>query len=122
MNEAPTFAMRISSLLGRPDVPRRPLQERGRALNRAVVAAVLALLWIGQIHFIEREPVSRLILGATIAYGLTAAAYGYLLSIRPDTGPTLLYAFVIADPLALVGVLRDQETFALALLLSLIHI
>ena len=116
MNEAPTFAMRISSLLGRPDVPRRPLQERGRALNRAVVAAVLALLWIGQIHFIEREPVSRLILGATIAYGLTAAAYGYLLSIRPDTGPTLLYAFVIADPLALVGVLRDQETFALALL------
>ena len=53
------------------------------------------------------------IVGLTFAYGLTSLAYGYLLHRRPGTGPGLLYAFVMADPVMLVIVLaHDPEYFA----------
>ncbi|MDQ6629472.1 MAG: hybrid sensor histidine kinase/response regulator [Pseudomonadota bacterium] len=114
MLTARAIVARIADHLASDDVPRRPAQERTRALNRALVCGVLAFLWLVQIHWVQRESIPLLTLGLTIAYGLTSAAYGYLLLRRPDIGATLLYAFVIADPIALVsGLINDPQMFAL---------
>ena len=67
-----------------------------------------------QIRILGRPIVPSEIVALTFAYGLTSLAYGYLVHSRPETGPALLYAFVMADPVMLVIVLaHDRQMFAL---------
>ena len=90
-----------------------PGEEQGRARNRAIVCALLTVLWTAQIHILERQIVPPQIVVLTFVYGLTTAAYAYLLRRRPDIGPVLLYAFIVADPVMLVIVLaHDPQIFA----------
>ena len=109
--EAVPRAARVAGLVAGATTP---AQERRRAMSRAVVCGLLTLLWLAEIRMLRLQVVPPEIVLLTVVYGMTSAAYGHLLRLRPETGTALLIAFAMADPVMLVIVLEhDHQVFAL---------
>ena len=105
---------RFADYLGAQNVPDRAKHERDRALWRAVLGIAVASFWLGQ-HLAGREvqawPWFAVFLG--LAMPALALAYRRFLATNPQGGVAIQYAFLILDPVAIVGtLLQDPRSFA----------
>ena len=105
---------RFADYLGAQNVPDRAKHERDRALWRAVFGIAVASFWLGQ-HLAGREvqawPWFAVFLG--LAIPALALAYRRFLATNPQGGVAIQYAFLILDPVAIVGtLLQDPRSFA----------
>lgn len=99
---------RFAMYFGAQDVPESTTQEERRAKNRVVVCIVLVVAFIAETLTKGGElyPLRNMIL--TAGFGLASYIHSVLLRCRPDTGPTLIYVFAIADPIGLTFALSGD--------------
>ena len=105
---------RFADYLGAQNAPDRAKHERNRALWRAVLGIAVASFWLGQ-RLASREvqawPWFAVFLG--LAMPALALAYRRFLATNPQGGVAIQYAFLILDPVAIVGtLLQDPRSFA----------
>jgi signal transduction histidine kinase len=105
---------RFVDYLGAHNVPDRAKHERDRALWRAVLGMAVASFWLGQ-HLVGREvqasPWFAVFLGLVMP--ALALVYRRFLAANPQGGVAAQYAFLILDPVAIVGtLLQDPRSFA----------
>jgi signal transduction histidine kinase len=106
--------LRLFEAIGAHRSPRRQVQERDGARQRAIVGIVLPISWLTHLLLglpIE-PPVWFVVLG--LAYGLASLVYLRALDgLDESDAATSLYPFLLLDPIFLVGVLFFvPETFA----------
>jgi signal transduction histidine kinase len=120
MHLADISPLGLAEFLGARDVPERSVQERKRAISRSVFCLALAAWLSVGILTNQPEHAEPVFIVVTLAYAAASLAYGYLVFRFPDTGPTLLYIFVVLDPMGLVAaVSEDKRLFALLIPLLL---
>ena len=105
---------RFADYLGVQHGPERAKQERQRALLRAAVGVAVASVWLAQ-HLAGREvhasPWFAVFVGLVMP--ALALAYRQHLAANPRGGVAAQYAFLVLDPVAIVGTLvQDPWTFA----------
>lgn len=105
---------RFAEGIGAHRVPHRDIQERDRALQRGIVGIGLPSIWGLELLLgrLTGPPLWFALLGVT--YGVFSVAYRqFLRSIHEELARFLLYAFLVLDPIFLVGVLFfDAKVFA----------
>lgn len=105
--------LRLAGRIGAHQTPHKEVQERDRALQRGVVGVGLPLIWA--MEFLAGQPVRPPLWFALLGlvYGIESFIYRKSLRQSSDGGVFFLYAFLILDPIYLVGVLFfDPQTFA----------
>ncbi len=109
--------------IGAHRVSSRDAEERDRALQRGVVALALAAIWTaGLLLGLPGGPPLWFLLAGAI-YGAASFAYRRSIGRLGDAGVALFYAFLVLDPVFLVGVLfLDPETFAFISPLLLVEV
>ena len=112
MVSAGEFLDRLEHYFGAGKIPGRWAQERRRAISRSVVAISVSALWAAEILSGHENSSPLWAVGVPIMLALVSWAYGHFLCGSSLKGPALLYAFVIADPVALVGVLSQTPQIA----------
>ena len=112
MAKVAEFFERLEHYFGAEAVSKRSAQERLRAMKRSVGSFCVSVVWAAEILSGQANSPPLWAVGVPIMFGLVSWAYGYFLCRLSSTGPALLYAFVIADPVALVGVLSQTPQIA----------
>ena len=105
---------RFADYLGAHDAPDRARHERNRALWRAVLGLAVAAFWLGQ-HLAGREVQASPWFAAFLGLAVPALslAYRQYLAARPRGAVAAQYAFLVLDPIAIVGTMvQDPQTFA----------
>ena len=104
---------RLFEAIGAHASPQRENHERDRARQRAVVGIALPIFWLVKLllGLSIGPPLWFVALG--LAYGIASLAYLRFLERLDGSAAVLLYAFLLLDPIFLVGILFfDPETFA----------
>lgn len=106
------FLERLEGYFGARKVPERVAQERLRAIKRSVGAFSVSAVWAAVILSGHANSPPLWAVGVPLMFGLVSWAYGHMLRRPSSMGLALLYAFVIADPVAIVGVLSQIPEIA----------
>lgn len=112
MAKAGELLERLEHYFGASAISARFAQERLRAMKRSVCSFIVATVWTVVILSGHANSPPAWAVGVPIMFGLVSWAYGHLLHRSSSTGSALLYAFVIADPMAIVGVLSQTPQIA----------
>lgn len=108
-----TGLSRLADAIGAHRAPRREVHERDRALQRAIVGLAIPFYWITK--FLLGLPIGPPLwfVAVGLAYGIGSLVYRQILARLGSSGVVLLHAFLVLDPVFLVGVLFfDPETLA----------
>ncbi len=109
----PLFS-RFAEYFGAQYARDRANQERERALQRGIVGLIVSAYWILQ-YLSGREVRAQLWFVVFLGLVLPVLAFSYrrFLLSRPEGGVAIQYAFLILDPVVIIGVLvQDPLTFA----------
>ncbi|MEO6327270.1 MAG: hybrid sensor histidine kinase/response regulator, partial [Thermoanaerobaculia bacterium] len=109
-----TALSRLADYFGAQNARDRAKQERERALQRGIVGLTVATYWVLQ-YLSGREVQAHPWFVVFLGVALPAIAFGYrkFLLSYPDGGVAIQYAFLILDPVVIIGVLvQDPFTFA----------
>jgi len=114
MTESPPSPTNLEQIFAAHRAPDREVQEADRALQRGVVCLAVAAVWIFQ--FLTGRPVHAdawFIFVVALLLPMISLVYGRYVLAHPGWGRSFVYAFLVVDPLVLVGLLiQDPETFA----------
>src|SRR5436190_11108406 len=106
MTEFSPSTTRLEQIFAAHRAPDRELQEADRALQRGAFCLAVAAVWL--VQFLTGGPVHAdawfIFVVALLLPGISAAYRRHLLA-HPGQGQLLVYAFLVADPIALVGLL-----------------
>lgn len=104
---------RLADLIGAHRTPQRETQERDRALQRGVVGLALPFYWLAKVLLGLPIGPPLWFVAAGLAYGTGSLIYRQALGRVSRSSVFLLYAFLLLDPIFLVGALFfDPETLA----------
>ncbi len=109
-----TLTARISIFFGAGEIGHREEQERQRAVHRGIGSLGIAIVWIAQYFTGQaRPPQHEFVLSILLVYGAGSLLHAGLLHARYAQPLFLQYAFLLLDPVFLLGVMtEDPQTFA----------
>lgn len=109
---SPRF-VQFAEYFGAQRVPHPEVQERDRALQRGVVPLCLVLFWVVEYLFRAHIEADAWFVALCLAYSCLSMGYRRVVSFPGAWSVIALYAFLLADPLIVLGSLvQEPKAFA----------